>query len=60
VIFEQIRVWILHEPRDVAPTSVEAAGGWLYLLPALVIFIVVCIFGVWSFNREAPRIAEDL
>jgi ABC-2 type transport system permease protein len=58
VIFEQIRVWVLAEPQ--APTAVEAAGGWLGLLPALAIFLGVCVFAVWVFNREAPRIAEDL
>jgi ABC-2 type transport system permease protein len=58
VIFEQIRVWVLAEPQ--APTAAEAAGGVLHLLPAFAIFVGVCAFGVWSFNREAPRIAEDL
>ena len=57
VIFEQVRVWVL-EPE--APTAAEAAGGALHLLPALAIFIAICIFAVWIFNREAPRIAEDL
>jgi ABC-2 type transport system permease protein len=57
VIFEQIRVWVL-EPE--APTAVEAAGGWLHLLPAAVIFLGVCVFSIQLFNREAPRIAEDL
>lgn len=58
VIFEQVRVWVLHEPT--APTAVEAAGGWLGLLPAAAIFVGVCLFGAWYFNREAPRIAEAL
>jgi ABC-2 type transport system permease protein len=58
VIFEQVRVWILAEPQ--APTAVEAAGGWLGLLPAAAIFVGLCAFAVWIFNREAPRIAEDL
>lgn len=58
VIFEQVRVWVLAEPQ--APTAVEAAGGWLGLLPALAIFVGTCVFAVWIFNREAPRIAEDL
>jgi ABC-2 type transport system permease protein len=58
VIFEQIRVWVLHEAQ--APTAVEAAGGWLGLLPAAVIFFGTIIFGIWYFNREAPRIAEAL
>jgi len=58
VIFEQVRVWVLHEPQ--APTAVQAAGGWLGLLPAAVIFFGVIGFGAWYFNREAPRIAEAL
>jgi ABC-2 type transport system permease protein len=57
VIFEQIRHWVI-EPA--APTAVEAAGGAVYLLPAAVIFVAVCVFGAWIFSREAPRIAEDL
>ena len=58
VIFEQVRVWILAEPN--APTAVEAAGGWLGLLPAAAIFLATCAFGAWIFNRDAPRIAEEL
>lgn len=58
VIFEQVRIWVLAEPE--APTIVQAAGGWLGLVPAAVIFIGVCAFGAWVFNRDAPRIAEEL
>jgi ABC-2 type transport system permease protein len=58
VIFTQVRVWILHEPG--APTAVDAAHGWLGLLPAAAIFVGVCIFGAWYFRREAPRVAEAL
>jgi ABC-2 type transport system permease protein len=58
VILEQVRVWVLAEPT--APTAVEAAGGWLGLLPAAAIFVGVCAFGAWIFNREAPRVAQDL
>jgi len=57
-IFEQTRVWILAEPA--APTAVGAAGGWLHLLPAALIYIAICVFGVWIFRRDAPRIAEEL
>lgn len=57
VIFEQVRVWIL-EPS--APTAVEAAGGPLPLIAAGTIFVAVCGLGAWVFNREAPRIAEEL
>lgn len=58
VIIEQVRVWVLNEPA--APTAVEAAGGWLGLLPAAAIFVGVCLFSAWIFKREAPRIAEEL
>ncbi|HEY3434744.1 MAG TPA: ABC transporter permease [Solirubrobacterales bacterium] len=57
VIFQQARVWVL-EPG--APTAVEAAGGWVGLLPAAAIFVAVCALGAWTFSRQAPRIAEDL
>lgn len=57
VIFEQVRVWMLESS---APSAAEAAGGALHLLPALAIYVGVCAFAVWIFNREAPRIAEDL
>jgi ABC-2 type transport system permease protein len=57
VIFQQIRVWVV-EPG--APTAADVAGGAVWLLPALAIFVGVCVFAVWIFNREAPRIAEDL
>jgi ABC-2 type transport system permease protein len=58
VILQQMRKWVLHEPE--APSALTAAGGWLGLLPAAVIFVGVCAFAAWLFNREAPRIAEDL
>jgi ABC-2 type transport system permease protein len=67
VIFEQVRVWVFAEPHSpasagepYAPTAVEAAGGALHLLPAAIIFLGVCAFSVWIFNRDAPRIAEEL
>jgi ABC-2 type transport system permease protein len=60
VIFEQVRVWVLGEPASLAPTASMAAGGALRLLPAVAIYVGVCAFAVWIFNREAPRIAEDL
>lgn len=58
VIFEQARYWVI-EP-EVAPSAVQAAGGWLWLLPAAAIFVAICAFGTWIFNREAPRVAEEL
>jgi ABC-2 type transport system permease protein len=57
VILEQARVWII-DPN--APTPAEAAGGTLRLIPALLIFIGVCILGWRTFTRQAPKIAEAL
>lgn len=57
VMFQQARVWVL-EPS--APTAVEAAGGVAGLIPAAAIFVAVCALGVWTFSRQAPKIAEDL
>lgn len=56
-IFEQVRVWAI-EPN--APTAVDVVGGVAGLLPAAAIYVGVCIFAVWIFNRDAPRIAEEL
>jgi ABC-2 type transport system permease protein len=56
-IFLQARSWII-DPS--APGAVAAAGGALKLLPAAAIFVAVCVLAVWVFNREAPRMAEEL
>jgi ABC-2 type transport system permease protein len=56
-LFEQARRWII-DPD--APGAVSAAGGWTHLLPAIAIFLGTCVLGAWYFNREAPRIAEEL
>jgi ABC-2 type transport system permease protein len=56
-IFQQVRVWAI-EPS--APTAVEVVGGAAGLIPAAAIFVAVCAFAVWVFNRDAPRIAEEL
>jgi ABC-2 type transport system permease protein len=57
LIFEQAREWII-DPN--AASAVDAAGGWLHVLPAAAIYVAVCIAGVWVFRREAPKIAELL
>ena len=56
-ILEEARVWII-DPT--APGPVEAAGGFAHLLPAIAIYVATCVLAVWIFNREAPRIAEQL
>ncbi|HEY7255342.1 MAG TPA: ABC transporter permease [Solirubrobacterales bacterium] len=57
VIFEQVRVWVI-DPT--APTAAEVVGGAVHLLPAAAVFVGLCAAGVWIFNRDAPRIAEEL
>ena len=43
-----------------APNSWDAAGGFEYLLIPGSITLVLFALGFWVFNREAPRIAEEL
>jgi ABC-2 type transport system permease protein len=56
-LFVQTNKWFI-DPD--AQSAAEAAGGWVHLIPAAVIFVGVCVAAVWFFNREAPRIAEEL
>jgi ABC-2 type transport system permease protein len=56
-ILEQARRWLV-DPS--APGAAHAIGGFPWWLVPAGIFVAVCIFGVWIFNREAPRIAERL
>jgi ABC-2 type transport system permease protein len=56
-LFGLARAWVI-DPS--APGAVEVAGSaWLLLLP-VGIYLAICVFAVWIFNREAPRIAEQL
>lgn len=55
-IFELARLWII-DPDAPGPA---AGQGVAHLLPAMAIYVAVCVFAVWIFNREAPRIAEEL
>ena len=57
VIFEQARVWMI-DPT--APSPAESAGGAWRLIPAFVIFVVVCVAGWRVFTRQAPKVAEAL
>jgi ABC-2 type transport system permease protein len=43
-----------------APGAVETVGGWIHMLPPLAISVALCAFAAWYFNREAPRVAEEL
>jgi ABC-2 type transport system permease protein len=56
-VFVQARRWII-DPS--APSAVAEAGGWTHLIAPSAIFVTVCVLAVWVFNREAPRVAEEL
>jgi ABC-2 type transport system permease protein len=56
-IFELARKWVI---QPSAPGPVEAAGGWLPLVVPIALYLGICVVAVWTFNREAPRIAEQL
>jgi ABC-2 type transport system permease protein len=43
-----------------APTALQATGGWAWMAIPLALFVAVILVGVWYFDREAPRIAEEL
>ena len=55
--FVLARKWVV-DPS--APTPAEAAGGAVWLLIPAGLFVLTCLFAVWVFNREAPRMAEEL
>jgi ABC-2 type transport system permease protein len=57
-ILELARKWII-DPHAPGPWS-NAAGGLSHLIIAAAIYVVLCGLGWWVFNREAPRIAEEL
>ena len=56
-IFVEAHRWMI-DPS--APSILDVANGWWHLLPAAIIFVGVCVWSVWYFNREAPRIDEEL
>lgn len=43
-----------------APSAIEAIGGGIRILLPLGLIAITFVLGVWLFNREAPRIAENL
>jgi ABC-2 type transport system permease protein len=56
-LFVQTYKWFVNPD---APGAAQEAGGWIHLLPSVVIFLTICVLAVWYFNREAPRVAEEL
>lgn len=56
-IFELLHKWVI-DPAVAGP--VELTGGYVRLLIPLAIYVATCVFAVFIFRREAPRIAEEL
>ena len=57
-LFELARAWVI-DPTAPGPGR-AAAGGWALLIVPVAIYVAICVLAVWVFNREAPRIAEQL
>jgi ABC-2 type transport system permease protein len=56
---------IVQESRNLAigdnyVNSADAIGGAVWLLLPLAVIVATFALGLWVFNREAPRIAEEL
>jgi ABC-2 type transport system permease protein len=56
-LFELARKWVI-DPG--APGPAQAAGGAAWLLVPAALYALVCVVAIRVFNREAPRIAEEL
>lgn len=56
-IVEQARVWVIDSS---APNGVTEVG-WLFgLAIPVVLGVAICVYGVWIFERDAPKVAEAL
>lgn len=56
-IFVQAHKWII-DPN--APGVLTVAGSWAWLVPAAFLYVGICAYAVWRFNRDAPFVAEQL
>ncbi len=56
-LFEQTAVWITDPNLE---NAVEAAGSSIAVIIPLMLLAVIPVFGLWFFNRRAPRVAEAL
>ena len=56
-IFQQFRHAMINPDTYSAG---QVMGSWLWLLAPIAIVCGTFVLGFWYFNREAPRIAEDL
>jgi ABC-2 type transport system permease protein len=59
LILQEARHWMIGGPRGGASAG-TIMGGQLWVLVPLGILGGICLLGYWVFQREAPRIAEEL
>jgi ABC-2 type transport system permease protein len=57
VVIQQFRHAVI-DPSH--PNAVAAIGGWAWLLVPAGILVLLLVFSYRYFDREAPRVAEDL
>jgi ABC-2 type transport system permease protein len=57
-IFDLVHKWVT-DPHAPGPAA-ASMGGPVRLLVAIGLYVAVCVLAAWLFEREAPRIAEDL
>jgi ABC-2 type transport system permease protein len=56
-LFAEARVWLV-DPS--APTFADAMGGMVYWIYPVLVLVTVFLIGAWLFDRDAPRVAEQL
>jgi ABC-2 type transport system permease protein len=59
LILQQARHWMIGGPGGGAGPA-QLMGGTAWVLVPLGILAGICVLGYWVFQREAPRIAEEL
>jgi ABC-2 type transport system permease protein len=56
-LFAQSRVWLV-DPG--APSFAEALGGTVFWIYPVLVLVTVLTLGIWLFDRDSPRVAEEL
>jgi len=59
-ILTQMRKALVGGPDKLNPSAAYAINGAVHLLIPLFFVLAIFSFGIWFFNREAPRISENL
>ena len=57
LIVEQARVWLIDSD---APNGISEVGILFGLIVPVLLGLAICVFAMWIFQRDAPRVAEAL